>query len=368
MKKLLVCNCLGDGKLSPISMYLMNNKLAQVVEGVNKLAAEKDADVMYYLPNGSTVAGLEGDVRYGIESPVTCNPYAIAQELKGNLPRPMNHEGFVAVYEDKEIEVVNPEEAYRAATGAEVKFVCVTKDGALEVKEVAYGTSMADVVDVNGAKAVLLGGLKGTFLTPSALADYTVSAEGLYDSVVVYSDKDCIVDAVVKLTNDIWTSSCGKCVLCREGSLQFKTIAAEMTQGKAKATDPALVTEVGELIKIGAYCEFGKSMPEVFISALRLFPEEFDDHIKKKTCKAGVCYKKAAVYVIMPDLCVGCEDCVDECPEDAIEGKKGFIHMIDLDMCENCGKCVPACDEGAIVAVEGKLPKLPKKLTKVGKF
>jgi len=29
---------------------------------------------------------------------------------------------------------------------------------------------------------------------------------------------------------------------------------------------------------------------------------------------------------------------------------------------------VSACDEGAIVAVTGKLPKLPKKLTKVGKF
>ena len=42
--------------------------------------------------------------------------------------------------------------------------------------------------------------------------------------------------------------------------------------------------------------------------------------------------------------------------------------MIDQDMCEQCGKCVAACDEGAIVAVEGKLPKLPKKLTKVGKF
>ena len=109
-------------------------------------------------------------------------------------------------------------------------------------------------------------------------------------------------------------------------------------------------------------------MPNVLLSALTLFADEFDEHIKKKSCSAGVCYKAAAVYVIMPDMCVGCEDCVDECDEDAIEGKKGFIHMIDQDMCENCGKCVSACDEGAIVAVTGKLPKLPKKLTKVGKF
>ena len=42
--------------------------------------------------------------------------------------------------------------------------------------------------------------------------------------------------------------------------------------------------------------------------------------------------------------------------------------MIDQDMCESCGKCVDACDEEAIVVVEGKMPKLPKKLTRVGKF
>ena len=32
------------------------------------------------------------------------------------------------------------------------------------------------------------------------------------------------------------------------------------------------------------------------------------------------------------------------------------------------GAITIACDEEAIVAVTGKLPKLPKKLTKVGKF
>ena len=368
MKNLLVCNCLGDEKRAPISMYLMNNKLAQVVEGVNKLAAEKEADVMYYLPLGSKVDGLEGDVRYGKESVVTCNPYAIAQELRGNLPRPMNHEGYVAEYEGQVILVTSPEEAYKEATGADTKFVVVWKGGQSEVKEVAIGTTLADVVDVTEAKAVLLGGVRGTFVEPSKVSEYQVTDAHLYDSVVVYSNADCMVDVTVKLMNDAWETSCGKCVLCREGTLQFKTITAEMTQGKAKVTDPAMLKEIGELIKIGAYCDFGKAMPEVLISALNLFPEEFEEHIKRKSCKAGVCYKKAAVYVIMPDMCVGCEDCVDECPEDAIEGKKGFIHMIDQDMCENCGKCVSACDEGAIVAVTGKMPKLPKKLTKVGRF
>ena len=85
-----------------------------------------------------------------------------------------------------------------------------------------------------------------TFLMPADLAKYTVTAEHLYDSLTVYTDKDCMVDTIVKLMNDTWETSCGKCVLCREGTLQFKTITAEMTQGKAKMTDPAMLKEVGE--------------------------------------------------------------------------------------------------------------------------
>ena len=64
--------------------------------------------------------------------------------------------------------------------------------------------------------------------------------------------------------------------------------------------------------------------------------------------------------------CDGCGDCLDACPEDAIEGKPGFIHMLDESMCEKCGMCAEVCPQRAIVA-GGKF-RVPKKLTRVGKF
>ncbi len=368
MKNLLVLSCLKDDNYAHISEYLMSEKLADVKAGVAKKAAELDANVLYLLPEGCK-ADVDGEVRYGAYNPTLGNPYAVAQLLVGNLPRPMILDDFVAVYEDQAVSVILPEEAYVLATGKNVRFVSVNKDGKSEIKEVEIGTKAADICDVSGAKAVLIGGQKGTFVKPEALANYEITDAETDNSLTVIAQTDCMVDTAVKICEQNWTSSCGKCVLCREGSLQFKMISTDMTTGKAKATDPDLIKDVASLIKVGAYCPFGQGMTNPLTSALEVAPDEFEEHIKKKSCKCGVCYKAEAVYVILPDLCTGCEDCVDECPEDAIEGKSGFIHMIDQDMCEQCGKCVSACDEDAIVKWEdAKLPKLPKKLTKCGKF
>ena len=59
MKNLLVVSCVSDDIFAPISMYLMNNFLSEVVEGAKKYALELDADIMYLLPEGQKVDGIE---------------------------------------------------------------------------------------------------------------------------------------------------------------------------------------------------------------------------------------------------------------------------------------------------------------------
>lgn len=369
MKNLLVVSCVSNDRFAPISMYLMENCLDEVKAGVEQYAKGLDSEIMYLLPEGAKIDGLNGEIRFTKEvSPTLTNAYAVAQVLEGKLPRPMIQDDFVAVYDDKAVSVITPEAAYGVKNGFDEKFVAVNTGDKTEIKKVSVGTAVSEVANVDGAKAVLLGGLKGEFILPSDAANTKIEATEKFNSVTVYGQDECMVDTCVKIMNETYTASCGKCVLCREGSSQFKQIVTEMTTGKAKMTDIDLIKEVSELITVGAYCPFGQNMTHPLTSALSLFADEFEEHIKKKNCKCGKCYKAEAVYVILPDLCVGCGDCIDECPEDAIEGKPKFIHMIDQDMCEQCGKCVAACDEEAIVAVTGKLPKLPKKLTKVGKF
>ena len=72
--------------------------------------------------------------------------------------------------------------------------------------------------------------------------------------------------------------------------------------------------------------------------------------------------------LLRDDYCDGLGDCLPVCPVDAIEGKDGYIHMIDEFECTKCGKCISACENDAIIQTNGRLPKLPTRLTKCGKF
>ncbi|HJH25528.1 MAG TPA: hypothetical protein C5S37_01885 [Methanophagales archaeon] len=61
------------------------------------------------------------------------------------------------------------------------------------------------------------------------------------------------------------------------------------------------------------------------------------------------------IPVVNPQLCKGCEVCVEICPDNAIEivEKKSFI---DYNRCTCCGVCDRVCRYGAL---EVKHPQMP---------
>ncbi|NLP05470.1 4Fe-4S binding protein [Candidatus Fermentibacteria bacterium] len=50
---------------------------------------------------------------------------------------------------------------------------------------------------------------------------------------------------------------------------------------------------------------------------------------------------------VFSNTCIGCGQCVDVCPHDAIVLENGRA-VIDLDLCTSCGQCVLACPVAAI--------------------
>lgn len=199
-------------------------------------------------------------------------------------------------------------------------------------------------------------------------ADLTVSEAHVDNGVIrVLTDKDCVVSQTEKQLTASRKQSCGKCVFCREGLLQLQYMQKEIADGKGKAEYLDLTKEIGEAMTVSTPCTMGQTSSRIALSAAELFGGEYTAHIKKKKCPAGVCFSTEVIY-IDPKVCSGCGECMDVCGKDCIEGKPKYIHMIDEFDCDQCGKCIEVCEEGAIVRTSGKVPKLPNRLTKVGRF
>lgn len=196
----------------------------------------------------------------------------------------------------------------------------------------------------------------------------SVKDAGIINGVLkVLTDKECIVQETEKRLLKSRKISCGKCVFCREGLIQLEHMQKETAEGRGKQEFIELTKEIGEVMCCSTPCTMGQNAARIALSAVTFFENEYEAHIKKKNCPAGVCTAFVNLY-IDPAVCSGCGECIDVCPKDCIEGKAKYIHMIDEFDCTKCGKCITACPEEAILRTTGKLPKLPTRLTKVGKF
>jgi len=94
----------------------------------------------------------------------------------------------------------------------------------------------------------------------------------------------------------------------------------------------------------------GQTCPNPVLSTLRYFPEEYEEHIKDKFCRAGVC-KTLFEYYIDPETCDGCTRCARICPVGAITGERKELHVIDPAICNRCGSCVDRCRRESIKVI-----------------
>lgn len=263
-----------------------------------------------------------------------------------------------------------------------VKNKFVILDGVLksnEIFNVNNETTFSDLIyNIGGGlseekevKALLVNGNTGVLIPPDLFNISIKDSKILIDEIskvmkikVIYSD-ECIIDLLKNITSLNNSSSCNKCVLCREGSLQFETIIGDITEGKAKIEDIALLKQLSKVINTGAGCSFGRNISNIISSALEYFYNDFEEHINKKKCSALVC-KKYFSYHILGKMCKGCEECLEKCPVEAIDGGVNLIHVIDQDECIKCGLCQEICEYNAVVKAGLIKPKTPVKPVRVG--
>ena len=228
--------------------------------------------------------------------------------------------------------------------------------------EVPMGTTLREVIyDIGGGikgdgefKAVQIGGPSGGCLITQHL-DVQLDFDSLKKmgamigsgGLVVMDNHTCMVEVARFFMNFTQNERCGKCVPCREGTKRMLEILERIVQGNGEVKDLDTLDELARTITDTALCGLGKSAALPVMSTLKLFRDEYLEHVVDKKCAAHVCTALRR-FVISPERCKGCSKCARNCPAGAISGKIKEPFVIDDSRCIKCGACESACAFGAI--------------------
>ena len=237
--------------------------------------------------------------------------------------------------------------------------------------EVPFGTTLREVVmEIGGGvtdekgkvspdafKAVQIGGPSGGCLVHEHLDlpldfDSLKSVGAMVGSggLVVMNQKTCMVRIAQFFMDFTQRESCGKCVLCREGTKQMLSLLDDVAEGRATAKTLDLLEQLAGAVGKGSLCGLGKTAPSPVLSTLRYFRKEYEAHVFEKRCPTGEC-KALARPSIHPEKCKGCHLCVKACPTGAITGERKQAHVIDDSKCIKCGACATTCRLGAVQGI-----------------
>jgi NADH-quinone oxidoreductase subunit F len=202
-------------------------------------------------------------------------------------------------------------------------------------------------------KAVQIGGPSGGCLTKEHL-DIALDFDSLKKvgamvgsgGLVVMNQHNCMVNMAKFFMQFTQNESCGKCVLCREGTRQMLEMLTDITKGKANENTLLLLEDLAKTVAVGSLCGLGKTAPNPVLSTLKYFKDEYNAHVKEKRCPAGECLDLLSYKIT--DKCVGCAGCAAKCPVKAISGQQRGKHEIDATKCIKCGVCMDSCRFKAI--------------------
>ena len=235
--------------------------------------------------------------------------------------------------------------------------------------EIPMGTPLSTVIDEIGGgvpngkkfKAAQTGGPSGGCIPASHInvqMDYEHLAEigSIMGSggLIVMDEDNCMVDIAKFFLTFTCDESCGKCTPCRIGTKRMLEILDRITSGKGTMEDIDKLEDLAYYIKDNALCGLGQTAPNPVLSTIRFFRDEYEAHINDRHCPAAVC-KELFHYVVDPDKCIGCTQCLRNCPPFAIsktdyiaEGHKLPSVKIDNEKCIKCGACIERCKFDAI--------------------
>ncbi|MDP9222899.1 MAG: SLBB domain-containing protein, partial [Actinomycetota bacterium] len=162
--------------------------------------------------------------------------------------------------------------------------------------EVPLGTSLADLLELGGGmrpdhklKAIIPGGASAPLLTTT---DVAMDFEALKDAgtmlgsgaVVFMDDTTCMVRNALVTTEFFEHESCGKCTPCREGTWWAVKVLERVEHGEGRPEDMDLLLDIADGIDGRSFCPLGDAAAWALRSNVKLFREEFEQHVTAGHC------------------------------------------------------------------------------------
>jgi NADH-quinone oxidoreductase subunit F len=165
--------------------------------------------------------------------------------------------------------------------------------------EMPMGTTIREILDLAGG---MKDGLKLRGLIPGGASTDFLSADQLdvkldFDSVakagsrlgtgtmIVLDDHTCPVGMVLSLEKFFARESCGFCTPCREGLPWVARTLEALEQGRGEMRDLEILEQHVPMLGPGrTFCALAPGAVEPLGSALKIFREDFEQHVKQKRC------------------------------------------------------------------------------------
>src|SRR5688500_2799176 len=172
--------------------------------------------------------------------------------------------------------------------------------------EVAYGTSLADLLELAGGmrddrpiKAIIPGGASAPLLTSTDVAmDFEALKEAgtmLGSGAIVFmDDSTCMVRNALVTTEFFEHESCGKCTPCREGTWWAVKVLERIEHGQGRREDLDLMLDIADGIDGRSFCPLGDAASWALRSNVKLFRDEFEQHVADGRCPAATEHRMVA--------------------------------------------------------------------------
>ena len=270
--------------------------------GKGIMGSKFDLDIVLHRGAGAYICGEESALLDSLEGyrgqPRLRPPYPAVKGLYGQ-PTVINNTETLATLPWI---VANDADAYKRygtekSPGTKIFSVSghVKKPGNYEVP---LGMKLRDILTLAGGvkgnkklKAIIPGGASSPLLTDTNIAmDFDTLKEAgtmLGSGAITFLDEDtCMVRNALVTLEFFEHESCGKCTPCREGTWWAVKVLERVEHGEGRPEDMDLLLDIANGIDGRSFCPLGDAASWALRSNVKLFLDEFQQHVNLGRCPA----------------------------------------------------------------------------------